>query len=392
MSGSYELRDLDHPTVGQLYEGKVVIDKTYGHASYGCGTCCGYQTPTLNPNPFSGPPGIDNNDVINTIEQCGGSLDDVTDAGYSWKSSNTAIFTLPTRTLHTVAPGSATGSALIQLEWTHPAPQCPSPVFNPTQPGNVNPVISGPSTVWWFKGQNPNSTNYPVSITLTANCGSSGCPATPQWSVTQADAKIKLSSTSGTQITVTSTGTYFSKSVGDISITTSVNGIASSAYKITNRTPWKLVASKNSGTSCYSGFGYLTDLFYLLVDQLSTTIGDNVDWNEDVGAPQSQNGSNWGNYALKTSGGSMIVPPGGSAAELLDELSGPGTGNNPPPSPMPTCNTPPSGGTAYDLATQNIQVGSSTSGQGVFAQQDNLTYYTDHGSHTSIIIPPAPPE
>jgi hypothetical protein len=33
----YELRDLDHAYVGQLYEGKLVVDKTYGHAAYGCG-------------------------------------------------------------------------------------------------------------------------------------------------------------------------------------------------------------------------------------------------------------------------------------------------------------------------------------------------------------------
>ena len=59
MMGSYELRDLDHATVGQLYEGKLIIDKTYGHASYGCGTCCGDGVPTLLPNPFGGPPGIE---------------------------------------------------------------------------------------------------------------------------------------------------------------------------------------------------------------------------------------------------------------------------------------------------------------------------------------------
>lgn len=32
LPGSYELRDIDHPGVGLLYEGKLTIDKTYGHA------------------------------------------------------------------------------------------------------------------------------------------------------------------------------------------------------------------------------------------------------------------------------------------------------------------------------------------------------------------------
>jgi hypothetical protein len=41
-AGSYEVRDLDDPIQGQVYEGKLVLDKTYGHAAYGCGVFCGY--------------------------------------------------------------------------------------------------------------------------------------------------------------------------------------------------------------------------------------------------------------------------------------------------------------------------------------------------------------
>jgi hypothetical protein len=90
MTGSYELRDLDHAYVGELYEGKLVIDKTYGHAAYGCALCCGYHGVVLTPSRFSGPPGINNNDVIDATEQCGGFVDDVTNASYYWQSSNPA--------------------------------------------------------------------------------------------------------------------------------------------------------------------------------------------------------------------------------------------------------------------------------------------------------------
>ena len=62
MTGSYELRDLDHPAVGLLYEGKLTIDKTYGHASYGCGNCCGLYDTKLMPNPYNGPPSVYNQD------------------------------------------------------------------------------------------------------------------------------------------------------------------------------------------------------------------------------------------------------------------------------------------------------------------------------------------
>jgi hypothetical protein len=77
MTGSYELRDLDHAAVGLLYEGKLVIDENYGHAAYGCASCCGYQNTSLVPSPFGGPPGIDNQDTLQAVEQCGGAIDDV---------------------------------------------------------------------------------------------------------------------------------------------------------------------------------------------------------------------------------------------------------------------------------------------------------------------------
>ncbi|MGA2695634.1 MAG: hypothetical protein ABSE92_06210, partial [Terriglobales bacterium] len=34
------------------------------------------------------------------------------------------------------------------------------------------PTISGPNTVWWFHGQDPNAGSYPTSITLTSSGGS----------------------------------------------------------------------------------------------------------------------------------------------------------------------------------------------------------------------------
>jgi len=38
-TGSYEFRDLTHKGAGTLFEGKVIYDKTYGHAAYGCALC-----------------------------------------------------------------------------------------------------------------------------------------------------------------------------------------------------------------------------------------------------------------------------------------------------------------------------------------------------------------
>jgi len=44
-SGAYRVRDLTDIAVGNLYEGKVILDKTYGHATYGYAICCGYMAP-----------------------------------------------------------------------------------------------------------------------------------------------------------------------------------------------------------------------------------------------------------------------------------------------------------------------------------------------------------
>jgi hypothetical protein len=134
MFGSYELRDLEHPLVGLLYEGKLVIDKTYGHAAYGCARCCGWGSAILTPSPFGGPPGIDNTDVAQAPDECQlGDMFDVTSYAYGWNSSNTAVAKLPTRTLHTVAPGTARGATFVKLQNNDSRVNCPAITWNPGQ-------------------------------------------------------------------------------------------------------------------------------------------------------------------------------------------------------------------------------------------------------------------
>lgn len=116
MAGSYELRDLDHAVLGLLYEGKLVVDKTYGHASYGCAHCCGYSRARLWQNPFSGPPGINNTDTYQAYGVCESQWYDM-DVFFNPYSSNTAVATLGVPTLHTVAMGLATASGKNTLSY-----------------------------------------------------------------------------------------------------------------------------------------------------------------------------------------------------------------------------------------------------------------------------------
>jgi len=192
MTGSYELRDLDHAYVGLLYEGKLVIDKTYGHAAYGCGSCCGYAGPfVLDPDPFAGPPGIDYQDSIYATDTCAGDREDVTGSGIDWASSDTAVATLPNSTLHTVAVGSATGSALARVQWAHP-PSCPTEDFGTSQGIGVTPP---PHITSISPGSGQSGSIMPVSIN-GSNFGSSA----PALSISGIAGTVNSVNTGGTQI------------------------------------------------------------------------------------------------------------------------------------------------------------------------------------------------
>ena len=240
------------------------------------------------------------------------------------------------------------------------------------------PVISGGNTVWWFNGQNPASSAYPTSVTLTSSAGSS-----TSWSVSQSDAKVNLSSTTGAQITVTSTGTHFSGQNGDVSITATANASQSAPFTMTAKTPWKL-SFVSPQTFCNSSpQTYSTELTYDLIDNLSTTMSTDINWNETVGTAVCENGSNWCNY--------VIVTSGGSTNPLIDDLGPPNLNVSPAPHPTPICSGQGSGTTRYRSIPQTIYVGNSNSG-GVKAQSDTLGYYIDHGKHDSIQSPSQPPQ
>jgi hypothetical protein len=195
-------------------------------------------------------------------------------------------------------------------------------------------------------------------------------------------AKVKLSSTSGATTTVTSTGSHFSASAGDISITaTTSDGASSSPFTMTARTPWELTPSGSPSTVCDATYAYTTNISYNVVDNLSNPISGEIYWNEVLGACQSENGSSWGSICIASSPGSTPI---------TDILGGPQLSRNPVPTPK--CDSPPTGVTPYEMVQQTIYVGSDTAGAGVVAQTDFLTYYLDQGADTSIVLPPPPPQ
>jgi len=390
MTGSYELRDLDHAYVGQLYEGKLIMDKTYGHAAYGCGTCCGLYDVVLDPSPFDGPTGIANNDYIHATEQCGGLVGDYTGGGYNWASSNTAVATLPNRTLHTVAVGAAKGSAVIQLETTHAEPggKCPNITWNPQQPVTVTPTISQNQPLWYFGG-NPAPSGFTLgstTVTLTAVGGSGGTYA---WSITSGSSIAALQgSTTGASVQITSKS--YSTSTKDVTVqlqftptggsTTPVN------YSLTVDSPYKLVAgsivdygiSLNS-PSCSNAIsgkdGYDSVLSYTIFSFTGLQIG-NVAVNETfAGITDDYIGNNW-------PWPSPLASDATSQGTFVDIICVVGPALTPPSLPPPQ-----SSSVKIDHALQSWFAGSLTEAAGVEVQSDTLQRYQDHGRHLSILSP-----
>lgn len=243
------------------------------------------------------------------------------------------------------------------------------------------PSIKGPNTLWYFHGQNP--LGYATSITLTAN-------ENVGWQVTSGSNRINLSTNSGTTTIVTPTGTHFSGALMDTCVMVTTSGFSSAPSCLTVRTPWELVPDLiDSSNPQDNGHGYSTAVAYYVHDNFGLALPETVFWNETVGTAANQNGSNWATCCgpIQSSNGDT-----GTGGVLEDFLSGPGFNNSPPPSPTPTYNCPPSGQTVYRIAPQSIYIGSDQSGVGTFVQSDVLTYWIDHGSHSSIVQPPRPPQ
>ncbi len=187
MSGSYELRDLDHEVLGLLYEGKLVVDKTYGHASYGCGHCCGYSSGRLFLTPFGGPPNIDKQNTYQAYNACTSRYDDF-DYAFSPYSSNTGVATLSAGlSLHTVAVGGATTSGKNTVPYGISG-GCPNVDMPDDQGVSVKPTVtvSGPTNIPMLK----TGTTGPDSITVTATGNPTG--GTYSWAALSGGPNIKI--------------------------------------------------------------------------------------------------------------------------------------------------------------------------------------------------------
>jgi len=227
----------------------------------------------------------------------------------------------------------------------------------------VPPVISATGdTIWYFDGSSPSG--YPISVDLTSDGGSA-----TTWTVTAGASLVNLSTTSGAQTTVTSSGTTFSSAVGDIRITATANGLTSAAVSLTSRVPNELLPM-GATTTCDSVYGYLTEIQYVirdnLLDPMPSPVGVSEDWTTGVVADYI--GTNW-----RRGDPTGVTIPGSS---FVDRIGGEAVGVG--FIPEPACAGP---ATPVQHWGQEWYVGSETPGQGRSVQTNTLQKYQEHAEH-----------
>src|SRR5581483_6422614 len=112
-SGTYDLREINGERFGSLFEGKLIVDKTYGHLTYGCMICCGFSTAWLDPD-LNLKRGDDGNIDVEGTNDCSGEIENLTWSYYQWGTwwtDNSSVATEDIAVVHGVDLGDTNGRA-----------------------------------------------------------------------------------------------------------------------------------------------------------------------------------------------------------------------------------------------------------------------------------------
>jgi len=149
MEGTYTVKDLSDRGRGGLYEGKVIVEKTYGHAHYGCAECCG-----INPEAVSmlyDPLGVGVGASFGQTAQAPMACDpivieDITGDLPNWWSGNDSISTVhPAAQVNGIAAGTTKNFAAGEVyagEGHAVDDKCPQNEVEPGGTTNVQPTIT----------------------------------------------------------------------------------------------------------------------------------------------------------------------------------------------------------------------------------------------------------
>jgi hypothetical protein len=227
------------------------------------------------------------------------------------------------------------------------------------------PIVSSNAGngIWHFNGESPSG--YPMSLTLTSSRGSN-----TTWAKTGNTAGVTLSSTTGTSITVTSSGSSFSSMVGDIGIVATQSGRSSATFAITTRRPESLLSTPlPTPHTCDTTWGYISYIQYRILDNLGdwlpSTLDINEQWTTNI-VPDWPN-ANW----------RRIVAGGGTSLPnslFYDTIGGELASYN----PTRVCGV---GSNSVQHWGQSWRIGSSVSGDGSLVRSHTFQKYLGHAVH-----------
>lgn len=275
ISGSYQVEDTKHPPIGHLFEGKLVLDKTSGHAAYGCALCCGWDTAWQISDPLGLAAGYDSSQILYSQSSCDGSQWDFTGSSYGWNSTDTSIATASSPDVWGMAPGTAYVYGFVDLQGSGNGGYydvCPTQTLSTMSTVVVSPVVKAISPSRGLIG-----TTTVVDITGTGLAGAT--------SIQLGDANISVSIVSNTDTDLkVNISPAASATAGSHNVTVTAGGQTSNNDKIFFvQVPTSLkvlsVSVLPNGSSPPAGcpqsdptdnFGLLTDIKYQVLDQDTT--------------------------------------------------------------------------------------------------------------------------
>ncbi len=187
----------------------MILDKTYGHAAYGCAICCGYGYPFMEYDPLDVLISSNGDQLVEAGDSCGGGTQTITGDFPTWWTGNTAIATASGHVIHGVAAGTTPHYAQsVSMYWglKEYYPSCPVSQMEPSAPTNVKPTvtISGPTNIPMLKA----GTQGTDSITVTATGNPTG--GTYSWTALSGGSNITILNATSQSATLQSVavGTY----------------------------------------------------------------------------------------------------------------------------------------------------------------------------------------
>jgi hypothetical protein len=144
-SGTYRILDISDSAAGGLYEGKLILDKTYGHAAYGCAICCGYNVAFMYYDPLDVLISTQGSQLVQAGNSCSGTTQTITGDFPTWGTANSAIATASKAVVAGVGLGTTTVDATsVPMYWglKEYSPTCPTMQKAVSSPVNVGNAVT----------------------------------------------------------------------------------------------------------------------------------------------------------------------------------------------------------------------------------------------------------